>query len=145
MKASQMTRSIAVAIVMLLPITVNAAEFDGSAPLLCSIIDVVECSPGGECLRSDASGVNLPYFVKIDLSDQVIRVPQGHGDSRTTPIREVTHLDGKLILQGAEEASETEQDAVGWTMSIDEDDGRMIFSASRDQVGFVIFGACTKP
>ena len=144
MKASQLVMIVGV-IWVLLPIASHAAEFDGSAPLLCSIIDVVECSPGGECLRSDAAGVNLPYFVKVDLSDEVIRVPQGHGDARSTPIRDVTHLDGKLILQGTEQSSETENDAVGWTMSIDEDDGRMIFSASRDQVGFVIFGACTKP
>lgn len=32
---------------------------------------------------------------------------------------------------------------IGWTMSIDEDDGRMIFSASREKVAFIVFGACT--
>jgi len=42
-----------------------------------------------------------------------------------TNIQTVTHLDGKLLLQGAEHGFEGEDDAVGWTMSIDEDDGRI--------------------
>jgi hypothetical protein len=132
-------------ILLLAAASTLAAGFDGSKPLLCSIIDVVECSPGGECLRSDAASVNLPYFVKVDVADKVLRVPQGDGDARSTPIQAVTHLDGKLILQGAEDGDAEEQDAVGWTMSIDEDDGGMIFSASRERAGFIIFGACTTP
>ena len=122
-----------------------AAGLDGSEPLLCSIIDVVECSPDSECINGEASSVNLPYFVKVDVADKTIRVPQPEGDSRVTNIQTVTHLDGKLLLQGAEHGFEGEDDAVGWTLSIDEDDGRMIFSASREKAGFLIFGACTQP
>ena len=133
------------AVLSIVPMTAVAGSFDGSEPLLCSIIDVIECSPGGECIRSDASSVNLPYFIKVDVTDTVIRVPQGNGDSRSTPIQAVSRLDGKLILQGAEDGDPDEDDAVGWTMSIDDDDGRMIFSASREEAGFIIFGACTVP
>jgi hypothetical protein len=122
-----------------------AAILDGSEPFLCSIIDVVECSPERECINGEASSVNLPYFVKVDVEDKTIRVPQAEDDSRVTKIQTATHLDGKLLLQGAEHGFEGEDDAVGWTMSIDEDDGRMIFSASREKAGFLIFGACTQP
>jgi hypothetical protein len=100
-----------------------ASSLDGSEPLLCSIIDVVECSSDRECING----------------------PQAEDDSRVTKIQMVTHIDGKLLLQGAEHGFEGEDDAVGWTMSIDEDDGRMIFSASREKAGFIIFGACTQP
>lgn len=129
----------------LLATSAFAAILDGSEPLLCSIIDVVECSPDRECINGDASSVNLPFFVKVDVADNTIRVPQAEDDSRVTKIQTVTHLDGKLLLQGAEHGFEGEDDAVGWTMSIDEDDGRMIFSASREKAGFLIFGACTQP
>ena len=122
-----------------------ATGLDGSEPLLCSIVDVVECGPDRECVNGEASSVNLPYFVKVDLAGKTIRVPQAEDDSRVTKIQTVTHLDGKLLLQGAEHGFEGEDDAVGWTMSIDEDDGRMIFSASREKAGFLIFGACTQP
>ena len=130
-------------IVLLLPVFSFAEKLDGSAPLVCSVIDVIECAPGGECLRKDAASVNLPYFVMVDVAEQTLKVPNLEGDDRVSPIKTVTKsLDGKLILQGAEDGSESEDDAIGWTMSIDEDDGRMIFSASREEVGFIIFGAC---
>lgn len=129
----------------LLGTSVFAAGLDGSEPFLCSIIDVVECTPDRECINGEASSVNLPYFVKVDVEDKEIRDPQGEDDSRMTKIQMVTHLDGKLILQGAEHGFEDEDDAIGWTMSIDEEDGRMIFSASREKAGFIIFGACTRP
>lgn len=129
---------------LVLPSVALAEKYDGSKPLLCSIIDVIECAPGGECLRSDAASVNLPYFVRVDTEEKTLRVHQQEGDDRVTTIQRMTrHLDGKLILQGAEDGSELEDDAIGWTMSIDEEDGRMIFSASREQVAFIIFGACT--
>ena len=143
-KASQLLMFAAVAL-LLLPGAAPAAKLDGSVPLLCSIIEVIECSPGGECLHNKADDVNLPFFVKVDVGDKVIRVPQSEDDTRSTPIRSVTHIDDKLILQGVEEGIAEEPDAVGWTMSIDEDDGRMIFSISREKAGFIVFGACTQP
>lgn len=131
-------------IFLLIPASSFAEKFDGSKPLICSIIDVIECAPGGDCLRSDAASVNLPYFVRVDVAEKTLKVPQHAGDARVSPIKMVTkHLDGKLILQGAEDGSSLDFDAIGWTMSIDEDDGRMIFSASRERAGFIVFGACT--
>lgn len=133
-------------ILLLLPASSFAEKYDGSKPLVCSVIDVIECAPGGDCLRSDAASVNLPYFVRVDVAEKTLKVPQHEGNVRVSPIKMVTmHLDGKMILQGAEDGSRLEDDAIGWTMSIDEDDGRMIFSASREQVAFVVFGACTLP
>ena len=51
--------------------------------------------------------------------------------------------DGKLILQGAEDGVEGVRDGLGWTLAISEEIGRMVLTASGDNVGFVIFGACT--
>ena len=134
-----------VAVINFLPMAIIAQEYNIEDSMLCSIIDVIECHPGGECIRSDASSVNLPFFVNVDLSKKEIRSPQKEGKNRLTPIASVTQLDGKIILQGAEDNTDNEEDAVGWTMSIDADDGRMIFSATREKAGFMIFGACTKP
>jgi hypothetical protein len=41
-----------------------------------------------------------------------------------------------MILQGIE-------DGRGWSIIISEDTGKMTATASQDDVGFVIFGACT--
>lgn len=133
-------------LLLLMPSVSFAEKLDGSKPLLCSIIEVIECSPGRDCIHSDAASVNLPYFVNADVPEKVLRVPRVEENERTSQIKYITrHLDGKLILQGVEDGSRLEDDAIGWTMSIDEDDGRMIFSASREKAGFIIFGACTTP
>ena len=56
-------------------------------------------------------------------------------------------LEGKMVLQGYEKEVEEEgrklRDALGWTASIMKDSGQLVISASGNEVGFVIFGACT--
>jgi hypothetical protein len=47
-------------------------------------------------------------------------------------------MDGKLILQGV-------QNGKAWSMVITEATGKMTLTASDDQAGFVIFGACMEP
>jgi hypothetical protein len=51
-------------------------------------------------------------------------------------------VDGKLMLQGAEDGYEGISDGVGWTIAISEDTGRGVLTASGDEVAFVVFGAC---
>jgi len=62
---------------------------------------------------------------------------------RSTHIERVERVDGKLILQGAEDGLEGVRDGLGWSMATSEDTGRFVLTGSGDQVGFVIFGACT--
>ena len=53
------------------------------------------------------------------------------------------HVDGKLILQGAEDGVEGVRDGVGWTIAISEETGKLILTASGEGVAFVAYGACT--
>ena len=50
-------------------------------------------------------------------------------------------MDGKLILQGAEDGYDKMCDGLGWTMAISEASGQVVLTASGEQVAFVIFGA----
>ena len=52
-------------------------------------------------------------------------------------------IDGKLILQGAEDGLIEVQDGAAWSIAISEETGKMILTESADRMGFVIFGACT--
>ncbi len=52
-------------------------------------------------------------------------------------------LDKKLFLQGADDGIEGVRDGLAWSIAISEDTGRLVLSASGDNVAFVIFGACT--
>ncbi|UCD58012.1 MAG: hypothetical protein JSV16_02545 [Candidatus Hydrogenedentota bacterium] len=120
-----------------------AGDFDGSKPLICAVIEVVECGPGGECQRVSVEEVGIPRFVRIDFEKKTISGASGSGDARSTTIERMEHVDGKLILQGAEDGVEGVRDGLGWTMAIAGDTGTFVLTASGDAVGFVAFGAST--
>jgi hypothetical protein len=86
--------------------------------------------------------VDLPRFLKIDLNKKTIG-PVSEGDTRPDSVIErMERVDGKLILQGAEDGYESVRDGLGWTIAISEGTGRVVMTASGDQVAFVVFGAC---
>ncbi len=114
----------------------GAAEFDGSVPVLCSTIDAIECLPGGDCARGGAESINAPQFMKVEFAENQIRTTREGGTSQITQIKSLEHLDGLLILQVIE-------GTLGWTMTIAEATGKMTVTATGDQVGFIVFGACT--
>ena len=61
-----------------------------------------------------------------------------HRSIRTTKIRNLERLDNSLILQGI-------QNGRAWSMIINVTTGKVTLSASDEQAGFAIFGACTLP
>ena len=64
---------------------------------------------------------------------------------RSTDIENFETIDGKVIIQGAEDGIEGVRDGLGWSLALAEETGKMVITASGDDVGFVIFGACTVP
>ncbi|MBW2466357.1 MAG: hypothetical protein JRF02_03570 [Deltaproteobacteria bacterium] len=125
---------------IIIPLGAGAAGLDGSVPLLCSLTKAFECYEDEGCIPASVPGLNLPRFLKIDLAQKkVTGVKEG---SRTTVIQNVSEIDGKLFLQGAEEAIENVRDGIGWTVAIMEDTGNMVLTGSGDDVAFSVFGAC---
>ncbi|UCF94594.1 MAG: hypothetical protein JSW39_10685 [Desulfobacterales bacterium] len=121
---------------------VAAGDFDGSQPLLCAPIDVIECTSGGQCQKVSAESIRLPQFLRINFAEKKIGAASGGEGAPTTSIKTMEHIDGKLILNGAEDGIEGVRDGLGWSMAIAEETGKMVLTASGDEVGFVVFGAC---
>ena len=109
-----------------------AAPFDGSAPMLCAAITVMDCDPKGECSRRLPEEVNLPTFVRVDVPGRTLASPDG---SKTAEVKSVTRLDGSLILQGA-------QNGRGWTLAVVEETGKMSAAIADGEDAFAIYGAC---
>jgi hypothetical protein len=122
-----------------------AGDFDGSKELICAVMDLVECQPGGKCQQVTAEDVGIPQFLKINFKEKKISAIQADGSKRTTTIENFEKIDGKVIIQGAEDGIEGVRDGVGWSLAIAEETGKTVLTASGDEVGFVIFGACTLP
>lgn len=112
-----------------------AEDFDGSKPLLCATIEVFECQPGEQCSETTIESVNIPQFVTFDFKEKTISGTLPDNTAKTAKIEAQTVMDGKLVLQGA-------QNGRGWSIVIAEDTGKMALTASDDQAGFVVFGAC---
>jgi hypothetical protein len=125
---------------LFVPVTVSAASFDGSQPLLCALMKAMVCTQINECEEFSAEDLNVQQFVQIDFTKKEMR---GVGDTeKKSSIERMETVDGKLILQGAEDAIEGVKDGVGWTMAIMEDTGKAVLTAAGDDVAFVLFGAC---
>ena len=133
----------AILCILVVPFPAIAGDFDGSKPLLFVAIDVFECVSNGECSKVTPESIALSQFLKIDFKKKkIFPVGESQGKKSTT-IENMELIDGKLILQGAEDGVEGVRDGVGWTMAIAEETGKVVLTASGEQAGFVVFGACT--
>ena len=124
--------------VFIAPVLAGAGDFDGSKPLLCAVIQTFGCGADGECTRGVAKDIDIPQFLKIDFEKKTISSTPEAGPVRVTKIKNMERLEGRLFLQGV-------QNGRAWSMTINEASGQATLSASDDQVGFIVFGACTKP
>ena len=120
----------------------EAADFDGSKPLLCSVINVSECTANDGCKKTTVENVRLPQFLKVDLAKKIVTPATPIEGRKPTQIERTERVEGKLILQGAEEGIENVHDGLGWTAAISEETGNFILTASGEDVAFVVFGAC---
>ena len=128
--------------ICIVPLTSVAGDFDGSRPLLFSVISAMECTPDNGCRSVTIESMDLPRFFKIDFKKKTIG-PVPESDARPdSAIERMERVDGKLILQGAEDGYESVRDGLGWTIAIAEDTGGVVMTASSNQVAFVVFGAC---
>ncbi len=132
-------------IVCLFSVPVAAGDFDGSKELLCAVMDLIECVPGGKCKEVTAEEVGIPNFLRTNFEKKMLSATFADGSKKISPIVNLEKIDGKLILQGAEEGMEGVRDGLGWSLAIDEDNGKMVLTASGEAVAFVMFGAGTVP
>ena len=136
------SQSILLAVGLLTAGLIMAADFDGSKTLVCANQLVNECLPAQHCRLVAPQSVNLPNFFKVDTGNKIITGKHDGGIDASTPIERLEHMDGKLILQGADNGIEGVPDGNGWTLAIEEDTGKMSMTASGDGFVIVAFGAC---
>lgn len=127
--------------IVFMPIAVMAGDFDGSKPLQCTFEETLECLPGGECSKVKPAEVNLPNTIFIDYANKTVATKE-EGIKRTSPIENRKLIDGKLIVQGAEDGRADQKDGLGWTIAVNDSTGTMVATGSGNDVGFVLFGSC---
>jgi len=118
-----------------------AGDYDGSKPILISVLRVNGCLDDGTCYPMTVEEANLPQFFKVDFESKKISRVAFNSDLPDSIIKRMEHVDGKLILQGAEDGFEDVRDGFGWTVAIAEDTGKVVLTASGEGVAYVVFGA----
>ena len=121
----------------------SAGDYDGARELMCACMRIIECGPDGQCREVTAEDIGIPQFLMINFEQKTISAPQWGENRPPSPIENLEHIDGKLILQGAEDGIKDVRDGLGWSMAVSEETGRMVLTGSGDQFGLVVFGACT--
>ena len=100
------------------PLQLAAAQFDGSAPLLCAVVQIFECEADGDCRPVTIETARIPRFLKINFEKKTISATAESGIKDVSAIKNFERIDGKLILQGSENGR-------GWTIVISEETGEM--------------------
>ena len=121
----------------------QATSFDGSKQLLCASATAFECLRIEGCTQVAPEEIAAPTFMRFDFSKKTVSSIGTEGTVKTSGMERSESVDGKLILQGAEDGVEGVRDGLGWTIAISQDSGRMVLTGSGDDVAFTIFGSCT--
>lgn len=108
-----------------------ASDFNGSKPLVCAIVEVMDCDIHNECARVNANAVNLPDIFSMDIKKKEMS-----GANRATKIQHVTHNEGNLILQGTSDLGRA------WSVVLSESTGKFTGAVAAEDFGFLIFGSC---
>jgi len=108
-----------------------AADFDGSKPLICATVEVLDCVSDMACESGQPAEMGAPSFMRIDFAKQVVKGPE-----LSSPFRLLEKKDGQVLLQGSELG-------FGWTLAIDQADGAMFSSLVNSRGVFVLHGSCT--
>lgn len=115
----------------------SAADFDGSKPMVCALLELSSCATGGDCQKETPESANVPRFIFIDAKQGTITGTRPGGQPLTTKIERSHVLGDLLVLEGAE-------GAISWAINISQSTGKLSFGAVGDGVGFVVFGACVR-
>ena len=111
--------------------------------MLCSAVTVNECAPGGSCEQVKNTEVGAPDFFRIDVRKKSITGTAGGADRPTNKIETSAVVGNQLMLQGtASGLEQLPEDSLAWSISVNQETGGMVLTASGDEVAFVIFGAC---
>jgi len=117
------------------------AKFDGSEPLLCTLMVSQICDyTGCASPTADDNVTNLRHLV-VDFKRKRVKSPEMELEA---PIAGTSRVDNRLFVAGVNErAGANEDDARSWTMAIASPTGTMTLTVAGEETAIVAFGSCT--
>ena len=115
--------------------SISASAIDTNEVFQCALMEAVACSYRLGCETGGGNLVNLPDFIQVDIPGGQITENHPDGTDLVTKIEREEITMGSTIIQGSE-------GGLGWTILINKESGHITLSGSKDDVGFLVFGAC---
>jgi|GEM_PF-2685331 len=118
-------------------------NFDGSEPLLCTLMAAQICDIYG-CRQADRyEDLNGVRHLVIDFERDRIKVAQANSRIEA-PIGSRKQVDDRLFLSGVnQQAGANADESRGWNIVIANPTGTMTLTVAGDDVAMASFGACT--
>ena len=115
-----------------------ADDLTGAERLLCVTIQVTACNQSQEspCEAVSPEDLNVPRFLEVDLAHRLLSTTPASGENRQTRFENLRREDGSIVLQGVERGR-------AFSIMISEASGKLTASVAREDLGVVVFGACT--
>jgi len=113
-----------------------ADDLTGQDRLLCSAVQVTQCTTSGDCRIEPPWNLNIPQFIEVNLKDKTFSTTRASGENRMSPIRTLAREDGEIVLQGFESGR-------AFSFVIEEDTGMASIAVAREGMTVSVFGACT--
>lgn len=131
-------------LLLITPQQILSAEFNSKGLWLGIVDKGIEYHHNGLPIDFDPERVGLPRKFIIDFNSMIIKPTKDSIVRRNSKIDQITHIENKVILQGVNDGVEGVNDGIGWSMSISKESGKLVITASGDNVGYVVFGSCSR-
>lgn len=121
------------------PALAEDSYYDGSHPLLCTLMSTQICDYAGCSAADRTADLNGVKHIVIDFKRDRVKSPES---GLQAPIESVKQMDNRLFVQGVNDSDATEPDARSWTMTIADPNGTLTLTIAGEEVAITSFGAC---
>lgn len=112
-----------------------AADKPLTGKLLCGIASSVDCASNGACLEGEASDVNLPTLLAIDLGKKTVAAAGEHAGKQGTGIEVLRRVGDRILLGGADANK-------AWSAVISINTGALTATIADHEGAILLFGKC---
>jgi hypothetical protein len=116
--------------------------FSGSRPLLCTPAQIFQCTRAENCVTVAAEDVGAPDYFLLDVAAGLLVTTRASAERRESSIERMKRVGDVLFVQGIEDGRADQPDGVGWSISLNDDDGSMAASVVTDGAAIMFLGAC---
>ena len=117
----------------LIATAVCAGDFDGTAPMVCAVLESHDCLPNHKACKALEPEAGEDTSLHIDVPNMTIKSPSFR--AKALPLQSVSNNTESLVLQGKDLG-------LVWSATIHRTTGRLTVAVADREGAYVVFGQC---